>query len=293
MKQFMLTIMVFLSLVVGVFASQIPPFYLDSTVVIGVPSENNTVMWTGSGFLYGVLANKTPDQKKYYLYIVTNKHVLEGLNAIYVRFNSEVGPQGNDYLVSLKENNKQLWEGHRDNDIDIAVIPVEPSVLRNDKMRFNYFRDDQHVMTLSDMKEQGVTEGDPIYLLGYPLGMVNTNSQYVIARFGIIAKVRDTLATHGKGFVIDTKNYPGNSGGPVILKTEATSIEGTKPINKAQLIGVVNSYIPYTDIAISAQTKRPRITFEENSGLANVIPVDYVRETISQHRDKVGTPIVK
>ena len=41
---------------------------------------------------------------------------------------------------------------------------------------------------------------------------------------------------------------------------------------------MVQSYVPYQDVAISVQTKRARITFDENSGLASVIPVDRVNE---------------
>jgi S1-C subfamily serine protease len=288
MKAVMLYTAMLLMSTASAMAAQIPPFYLDSTVVIGTPADNNMVTWIGTGFILGVLADKAHYPKSYWTYIVTNKHVIKDLDSIYVRFNPETGNQGKDYLVQLKQNGKPIWVGHHDNEIDVAVIPINTAVLSNDKMKYNYFRDDEHLYKINDMKELGITEGDPIYLLGYPLGIVDTNSQYVIARYGIIARIRDTLAYKGKGFIIDTKNYPGNSGGPVILKAEATSIEGTKSNNKAQLIGIVNSYIPYIDVAISAQTKRPRITFEENSGLANVIPVDYILETIKEHRDKIN-----
>jgi hypothetical protein len=42
----------------------------------------------------------------------------------------------------------------------------------------------------------------------------------------------------------------------------------------------VQSYVPYQDLAVSLQTKRPRVVFEENSGLAAVHPVDLIEETI-------------
>lgn len=75
-------------------------------------------------------------------------------------------------------------------------------------------------------------------------------------------------------------DFPGNSGGPVIIKPEFTHIEGTKSQNESRLIGLVKSYIPYTDVAISPQTGRPRVVFEENTGLTNVEPVDYIIDTI-------------
>lgn len=61
------------------------------------------------------------------------------------------------------------------------------------------------------------------------------------------------------------------------------SIEGTTPVNRAYLLGVVKGYIPYEEIAYSLQTDppQPRIKFVENSGLASVVPLDYVRDVAS------------
>lgn len=46
-------------------------------------------------------------------------------------------------------------------------------------------------------------------------------------------------------------------------------------------MGLVASYLSYQDIAISQQTGKPRLVSEENSGLANVIPIDAVIEITS------------
>src|SRR5207302_573264 len=72
----------------------------------------------------------------------------------------------------------------------------------------------------------------------------------------------------------------GNSGGPVVTRPEISSIQGTKTINAAYLLRVVSGYLPYQDVAISAQTKRPRIIFEENSGLATVVSVDFIDDIV-------------
>lgn len=68
------------------------------------------------------------------------------------------------------------------------------------------------------------------------------------------------------------------------LKPEITAIQGTAANGKAYLIGVVSDYKPYIDTAVSQQTHRARITFEENSGLADVIPMDRVDETIAAYQ---------
>jgi hypothetical protein len=65
------------------------------------------------------------------------------------------------------------------------------------------------------------------------------------------------------------------------LKPEALAIEGTKPQVAPYLIGIVQAYVPYQDVAVSLQTARPRVIFEENTGLAAVHPVDFIAETIA------------
>ena len=74
--------------------------------------------------------------------------------------------------------------------------------------------------------------------------------------------------------------FPGNSGGPVISRPEAVAIDGTKANSASNLIGIVRSYLPYVDVAVSGQTGQPRLVMHENSGLAEVHPVDYIVETV-------------
>jgi hypothetical protein len=120
------------------------------------------------------------------------------------------------------------------------------------------------------------------------MNLAGVQKNYVIVRQGVIARIAEMLDGISNTFMIDTLVFPGNSGGPVVLKPEMFAIDGTKPQTNANLIGVVTSYRPYTDIAISPQTGRPRIVFEENSGLAEVLPIDYVDETINAWRKSQG-----
>ena len=80
--------------------------------------------------------------------------------------------------------------------------------------------------------------------------------------------------------LVDVLVFPGNSGGPVIICPSNLAIRGTKTIERADLVGIVKEYVSYTDVAISQQTRRPRIIFEENSGLAVVESVDSIMETV-------------
>lgn len=85
-----------------------------------------------------------------------------------------------------------------------------------------------------------------------------------------------------KVFLIDASIFPGNSGSPVFLKPEIASIEGTNAINKSYLLGVISGYRTYEDTAYSQITGQPVIKITENSGLANVVPADYIPDAVKE-----------
>lgn len=122
------------------------------------------------------------------------------------------------------------------------------------------------------------------------MGIIGGDRNFVIVRGGSIARIRDTLQESSKDFLVDAFVFPGNSGGPAVSKPEALSITGTKSQSDAYLIGIIKSYLPYKDIAISEQTKRPRVIFEENSGLAAIQPIDFIQEAIQEHQKLQGEP---
>ncbi len=71
---------------------------------------------------------------------------------------------------------------------------------------------------------------------------------------------------------MDSLVFPGNSGSPVVLKPVAVHLMDNRftigQVNPALLLGVVFEYVTYSEVAVSTQTGRPRVSFEENSGLA-------------------------
>ena len=67
----------------------------------------------------------------------------------------------------------------------------------------------------------------------------------------------------------------------MILCPSAVAITGTTAVSRSALIGIIKTYVPYIDVAISPQTGRARVTFEENSGLSAVEPLDAIVETVA------------
>ncbi|MHB1089759.1 MAG: S1 family peptidase [Ilumatobacteraceae bacterium] len=258
--------------------AMLPPIFLDAVTAIGVDGEDGKRHWIGTGFLYGRFVKQVDESSnEYSVFLVTNKHVLSGLKRIYLKFNSAADSTSKDYPIDLvAKNGKPIWVGHPDTDIDVAVMLVDANQLKNELRKFALFQSNNHVLTPDQLKTDGVSEGDGVFVLGFPMGMVDQERQYVICRAGSIARIRDLIDGKATNFLVDATVFPGNSGGPVIIRPEFGSITGTKAIKSASLIGIVKSYVTYRDVAVSQQTNSRRIVFEENSGLTTVEPVEHV-----------------
>lgn len=265
----------------------IPPFFLDCVVAIGVPQQPVSPTapilephWIGTGFLVGRPVQGA-NPAHYTTYLVTNKHVIQGLNFVVLRFNNVNGAGTQDIPLLLQNQAFQpIWFGHPNPDVDVAVVSINPQFLQQLGSQFSFFALDQHCKDTAGLRTIGASEGDFIYVLGFPMGQVTPQTNYIIARTGIVARIRDVLHGSHTNYLIDASVYPGNSGGPVVSKPEAVSIQGTQANSNASLIGMVKAYIPYKDVAISQQTKQQRVIFEENSGLALVETVDSIQQTI-------------
>ncbi len=259
----------------------LPPFFLDCVAAIWVEKTDGAKHWIGTGFLFGKFIQQKPDnQKEYMIYLVTNKHVLKDKSNIILRFNPQSDISATDYPINFTEIK---WVGHPEENVDVAVIQIDANLLVRENMKFNFFKSDDSVFWKEKLKEMETTEGDYIYVLGFPMGLVSVDRQHAILRSGAIARIRDLFENKSRDFMIDALVFPGNSWWPVILRPEISSIQWTKSNSQAGLIWVIKGYIPYLDVAVSQQTNRARITFEDNSGLSLVEPVDSILETIEEH----------
>ncbi|WP_315810898.1 trypsin-like peptidase domain-containing protein [Bradyrhizobium sp. SZCCHNR2028] len=241
----------------------------------------------GTGFFYGYLVHSdpAPDKRKYAVYLITAAHVVKGL-AEAGKTNIEIRIDATDKSNSEKfEIPLSGWFFHPSLDLTATPIPIQ--LLKQKGLQNSFFSSDEHTFTISQMNEVGAAAGDDIFVPGFPMGLSGERRNYVIVRRGAIARISELLEGASKKFLIDAFVFPGNSGGPVILKPEIISIQGTKSNSKAALIGVVLSYESYIDTAISQQTKRARITFEENSGLAEVLPIDFVNELVKERAEQL------
>ena len=270
----------------------IPPSFFNSVVALGEQTPEGVMISHATGFLYGRPLETTDENgnRYYQAFLVTNRHVFdkaaERSDIMHARFNKlfEAGTN----IVPLKLEHFS-WTVHPDPDADVAVMMINSEWLNSAGVEYFFFEADNHIMSIDQARASQISEGDGIFVLGFPLGESGEERNYAIVRQGIIARIQDWLKGNVRTFLIDASIFPGNSGGPVLLKPEIASIEGTTSNDRCALIGMVSSYLPYREIAISQQTGLPRMIFEENSGLGRVVPHDVIHEAIEFAMTKFGS----
>jgi hypothetical protein len=270
-------------------AAVIPPLFINSVVAIGhneqTPGGPATWVTEASGFLYGYLVQDDPDPLKrgYDVYLITNRHVIQNHAVVFIRLNPKQQSDQGQVFNAPAIN----WFTHKDPTVDIAAARINWQLLLDRGIDVDFMASDTHSVDTKRMKDIGVSAGDGIFVLGFPMNLAGQQRNYVIVRPGAIARVSDLMESAVPVLLIDSHVFPGNSGGPVILAPSPYAINGTKKNNTAYLLGAVRSFIPYVDVAISPQTQHARVTFEENSGLAEVVPIDKINEAIKAWRDSL------
>lgn len=237
--------------------------WLKAVVSIEIVNDKKETKPIGTGFLI-----KTDNK---HILLVSAKHVISDddsqiRKALIYRINLKSGKShivSDEELIKVGGGNWFLSKS-----TDIAV-----------RFMYNYLGSD--ILTIPQemfLKDENVQPGTPSFVLGFPMGLRSDEYTIPILRNSLVAF---KAPTH---YILDGFVFPGNSGGPVVYMPahQISGIKLSNYIDKQMLLGIVSSYIPYIDTAVSQQTKRPRITFEENSGLCIVIPSSEIVKLISR-----------
>ena len=235
--------------------------WLDTVISIEISENGKDPQPVGTGFLVRTT-------RKHVL-IVTAKHVVKDLLASTTRrlgYRLNAAGTGSVVVWDDELQRQGFGEWHLSPNADIAC-------------RFVAWPTSARIVTLAAdnfLQSEVLMAGAPILVLGFPLGLRSTDHARAIARHGIIARADPD------GVIADVFVFPGNSGGPVVYSPPFKVGQGlSSPLaNEERLVGVVSSFIPYLEPAISPQTKRVRIVFEENSGLANLVSAGQILELI-------------
>lgn len=273
-------------------ASPISEMWVQATVAI----ENE---WAEKGT--GFLVSRELENGRRRIFVVTNKHVINDdpnqrseTSLVHLGVNVEKEGQivGEQITLSLQfaDTGLPLWREHPDQDVDVFAFDITVLVKRRKDLRLMHvpywaFAD------VKVVKEEQITAGDEIVVVGYPKGIRQGRTNYPLVRQGMLATRieeelhEDVTDTSGsvvgtrilRGFLIDGAMIPGSSGSPVILKP-VVRVQGTEAIETIERV-------PAVLLGIIAETRySPRRTPTGNvssfTGLALAFNADTIRETI-------------
>ena len=253
----------------------IPAGYMKAIVSLGVSDE--PFAHIGTGFLYHHPVWKKEGRTHYRPFLITNKHVMEG-GIQDIRFNHPA--YGSLEVHSIEEVTDGAWTTHP-RGADVAVIRLlspGPLTIGRKVTEAEIFVGDVGAPSAKELNS--ITEGTGVFLIGFPLDLIGDTRNFPIVRSGVVARIQDWLSGAEDTFLIDAPAFPGNSGGPVVVRPDTTAISGTTAITHALLIGVVSKNIRSREVAVSVQTGEQRVVFLENTGLSRVVPISSIKETL-------------
>lgn len=257
----------------------IPQVYMDAVVSIGVRSAAD-IKWIGTGFF----VIREVQEGHGIPFLVSNRHVFEIEKSIVIRMKKKDSDDLKECDAPLFNGDAPIYVCHPDPDIDIAVLPLVANYITENNLQFPCMDIDKNALTISEFRAAGLDEGSLVHMLGFPMGLVNAESQMPICRLGCVARMSDAQIREDHNIIVDIQNFPGNSGSPIVTRPELVRLNGTTAMNRCMLLGIVHSYIPYSESLVNQQTGKIVEIRSENSGLAKVHPVEYIREVIDQIR---------
>lgn len=242
----------------------------NTVVFIGRVNEKGKIQPTATGFLVKV-GN--------IVHMVTAKHVVVDPRKdrlidgdLQVFLNSK---EGKIHTKSLKDfkNMGLRWVFHENKEVDIAMIAFPTSV------------QDDNFKTIPDylfVSSDQFYEIFDIFFLSYQPGIEIQGNISPIIRSGTVSLMNDD-----KTFYVDAAAFPGNSGSPVFLNPSSMTYDkiGLSSV-PGGFIGIIGQYISYKETAVSLQTRRVRVIFEENTGLSRVWSVSFLQDVINSESFK-------
>lgn len=181
-------------------------------------------------------------------FVVTNKHVVQGLEVAKLYFTRKLGNQpviGNTFAYQCGAGFGAAFHGHPHPDIDIAVFPVsfmlKMAQKKADREAFMMACSTQTIPTPQALQELDAIL--PLLFVGYPSGLYDNKHMTPIVRMGTTATPVALDYCGNPVFLMDASVFPGSSGSPVF--TFRHTVDGG--IADLRLLGIVSSVFTQTD----------------------------------------------
>jgi hypothetical protein len=196
----------------------------------------------GSGFVVGLHSKQYDDI--FYLYAVTNRHVVETGGTV-IRLNTNTGN------TDILDYNERHWVLHPAGD-DLAVCPL-PSF--NDKpYKYKAITERDHFITHAAIEELNIGPGDDVFVVGRFVNQEGRQRNVPSVRFGNIAQMPADIIRQARGagffdqesFVVEARSIGGYSGAPVFVGMDPTLLRNNHSgvvSNRIFLLGVCWGYI--------------------------------------------------
>jgi S1-C subfamily serine protease len=165
-----------------------------------------------------------------HLFLITNRHVVVNEAAksfpdhltLRVHNNPVDLRQSAEYTVRLYRDEQRREKAWREVDPSVDVVAVE---LNFPEMRRYVFKAFSAGDFITDDVILGL--GDPLVIIGYPLGFYDDVFNLPIIRQGAVASVFPVPFKGNRFFLVDANLQPGTSGSPVVTKPSAMSLTRT------------------------------------------------------------------
>lgn len=204
---------------------------------------------TGTSFIFGYGSGG-----KEYPFLVTNKHIISRAQRgrlMFIQSHDGKPVLGTGYGLDI-DDFEQLWYGHPDQEIDIAVTPFVPLVDHIKKAGVGIFYRvvGSNLIPSEDALKQ-LDALEEVVFIGYPSGIWDTKNLLPIIRKGITA-TPIAIDFQGKSqFLIDASVFPGSSGSPVFLYNAGIYAEksgGTVVGSRLFFLGAIASVFFQQDV---------------------------------------------
>lgn len=213
-----------------------------TTVRIDTVAANGG-LGSGTGFFISHQINE-----KDYLFVVTNKHVVNGTQEgrfTFLRGKDGLPTLGGGFPLHISPQAwQQAWFGHPDPSVDIAICPLVPLLdfVKREHGVDLFFRCVETAMIPNSQQIGELDAVESVTFIGYPNGIWDSKNLLPVARRGTTATPIEVDFEGSPRFLIDASVFGGSSGSPVFILNQGayTSKDGGIVIgSRFYFVGVV------------------------------------------------------
>ncbi|MGF6231144.1 hypothetical protein QFZ27_005099 [Inquilinus ginsengisoli] len=162
------------------------------------------------------------------LFIVTNKHVVEGMlegRFSFLKHRGGLPTLGDGFRLDVPPQDwSSMWFGHPDPNIDIAICPLVPLVnfIKQQHGIDLFFRCVEPGMIPTQSQIADLDAIESVTFVGYPNGVWDSKNLLPVARRGTTASPIEVDFEGTPRFLIDASVFGGSSGSPVFILNHGT-----------------------------------------------------------------------